>query len=247
VTHLRSPVPWFGQSLAFDLPIIHTIFSLDGYDPFVESSPPWPLVRLSLSRDPIPAARAYGARYFVVDRSMYDPVLSKNLFGIAMELEPNWRRLDALVRQPPFIKVAEDEHMLLYELPGAAPLAFRASAPEEPLPFEASTEGLHITVPPPGGEVVLNFIARPLMVARIDGHPVPLANDPWKRIRVEIPSGGGALTVTYEAPWRFGLAIGAALAALSLVCGRALGRADRTRRRPPPVNPGSSLGYAGER
>ena len=231
VTTFRSPAPWFAETLPFNLPATHAAFSFDGYDPIVESSSPWALIALSMRYDPVATGRAYGVRYFLVDRSMADPVLSNGLFCIYNELHRPWPLMERLLA-PPFVKVAEDDHVDVYELPDSAPMAFRVAEPTLALPFEANPGGIRLQTPPSGGEVVVSFLARPLVVARLDGRIAPLRADPWSRVRVLAPPGGAALEIRYEAPWGLGLAIGAALGALAGVLGRSLRVAERARTPP---------------
>jgi len=164
-------------------------------------------------------------RYFLVDHSMRSPVLSDNLYIMYSELEPTWPGLDEAVLRAPFARVAAAEHVDLYELPDVSPLAFRVDAPAQALPLETNGSGAAVRVPPPGGAVVVNLLARPAMEITIDGRPVAPGNierDEWQRVRVRVPAEGGKVEVRYRPPWGLGLGFAAAIGALAWIWGRGL-------------------------
>ena len=75
-------------------------------------------------------------------------------------------------------------------------------------------------------DLVVNFFARPHMIARLSGKPLEMMPYPWGRVRVRLPRGeAGKLEVNYEGPWAAGWGAGliAALAAGGLLFAKLAG------------------------
>ena len=59
---------------------------------------------------------------------------------------------------------------------------------------------------------MVNFMAWPHMVAKVDGQPIPSGPDDWERLRVVVPAGAKRLEIRYIPPWTRGILYGAAIA-----------------------------------
>jgi len=65
--------------------------------------------------------------------------------------------------------------------------------------------------------VVANFLRYPDIVATADGQAVPVAEDDWQRIVVEVPAGIRAVQIRYRPPWGAALLLALLPAAAGVV------------------------------
>ena len=229
----RSIDPSFGLSLAHNLPDVYEILSFDGYDPLIESKMAFRTVQRRIAEDPIAAFRAYGVRWHLLHRNVYDYVPSPNAAD-----SPFVQTLENNVRRGPSLGALLDAHlrvalrlpeMIVFELPDVDPLAFPDVLPRRALPLQPRADGLDVDVSglPAGGAVVVNFLWYPQLEARADDVPIDLLRDEfWYRMVAQVPPGTRTLTIRRAANTA-GTCTGLALVAMGLGVGLLAGRRQR--------------------
>jgi hypothetical protein len=103
----------------------------------------------------------------------------------------------------------------VYELDGAAPMAFAAADPNHPLPIKFSAAGFTLDTAQlkVGGKIVINILPAKWLRIRADGVFCPASADAQGRILLDIPPGTRQVVAKYSPPWQVGAAGGVALAA----------------------------------
>ena len=224
VTSRQSRDPLHAHGLGQDLNVVYRLPTVDGYVPISENAT-YLAAYERLLADPLPAARAYGVGWVIVATDP-TPANSHALCPWG-EYVPNGRvGMKLLPLLPP---PTAGDGVRVYRVPGAAPLAFAAGKPADPLPMTAGGFGLKVDVSgvPAGDAVTANFLWYPQIRAELDGRPVDAAPDEWNRIRVPLDRPAKELAVRYVPNWGKGVLVGGGLIAVALVLTGLLLRADR--------------------
>ena len=229
---VASMAPWrsicpgyvFGMTLSF--PTVYKVPALGGYDPAVEVSPETSRVAERLNTARLDTFRAYGVRWMLVHRLAMHPKLGPNNHLWNFE---SCKDTDAV---PALVKIASKTTTIgdvtVIEFGDVSPMAFQTSDPSQPLPVELNGRGARVDVSHlAGGEVTVNVMKRPWMVAHADGRRLQTRADAWDRVVVDVPEGAHRLEVTYAPPWGKGFIFGIVLAAIGIGSSRLLGRWER--------------------
>lgn len=209
----RSREMGFTNSLAQNFPTYYNVISLSGMDLLVSTNALTLGVFKRLYQDAPDVASNYGVRWIVVHDGMVRPSYGNTPWLWRYEQADFFQTRIANTLLSKCVKVAELEHVTLYENPDAKPLVFTAERPESSLPTKVSTRGLTVDVNTvqSGETVIAAFIARPWLVARLDGKPIPIIADAYERVSIKLPGRGAELRVEYEPPLFPALAGGFAL------------------------------------
>lgn len=231
ITIWRSDDPSYPLALPHNIPCVEEIPSLLGYNPLVAHLKRYERCLERIRRDPAAGLAAYGCGKVLLHRTMTGGYQARSanrferiapLGDLLTRVPEDSYRLEPLGETGNFVTVVT--------LPAAAPLAFATSSPREPLALSMSVQGLDIALEPgPARQVVLNFLHYPDMRASADGAPLPVAEDDWGRMVVDVPANTRRLTLRYVPPWGVGCAL-----AIPLVVAGAAGCAWLERRRPQP-------------
>ena len=218
IAPMRSILPGYGLSMMHGLPAVYGLFSFSGYDPLVQSLPPYRLAFERLRQDTPAALKAYGVRYLVLNEAAVHPRFSPNPFERGMEgisaLRPVLSYLPKLEVASHTI-AAPDE---IWTLKGADPLAFPTGDPSRSLPIRFPGRGIDVTLHGLGpGPVTVNFLWYRQMRATADGQAVLCHPDRWGRIQVELPRSAQRLAIRFNPGWLKGLLNGGLLAVLGLL------------------------------
>lgn len=191
--------PGYVESLARNFASWYGLSNVHGYDRFVEASEANVREARQWELDPVAAARAYGVRWVILHRSALAWHRLREPFTWHPWLED--AHAEVIERVTPHATVRlRRPNIIVWELPGADALAFTASD-RRPLAIELSQTGVAVDVTSAQGAVVVNYLNRPGIVARVDGAPVPHGEDRWGRIVVQMPADARLLEVRYAPPW----------------------------------------------
>jgi hypothetical protein len=217
----RSPVEGFFRTQALNFPTITGALSVGGYDTFAESSSENQRMLKLLSRDPVPAARAYGVRWLIWDKLFSHPVFSPNpqVNEIEMLRMPERKALSA-VKQEAVLALAADG-VEVYRTNDADPLAFIDGPGKEPLGLRFEMRGATVEAAgiPHDALVVVNVLWRPWMRAFADGRPIECHADAWGRVIVRMKGTARVLEVLYRPPWMLSSFAGLGIAILGGISG----------------------------
>lgn len=224
---LQTADPSYPLALPRNLPCLHEVPALFGYDPIVERLERYRSCVARVAENPQAALAAYGVRWLLVHRTAWG----------GWEASPNQvfeqritfvHLLKSLSHNPEVSPPELAEYVRIFEIPNAAPLAFDESNPSRPLRLEMTTAGLVITLEPEPRprRIVANFLWYPTMTATADGRPTEVGEDAWQRMVVEVPAGASDLRIRHTPPRGLGIAL-ALLASLAggvslMVCRRFL-------------------------
>jgi hypothetical protein len=211
--------PGFIGSLSQNFATLYELPMLEGYDPLVAKTP----LNLRLTD------RFYASTTVKRARQDFDPVPTVEPLTALRRYGVRWAFLtegrEELKGIYAFNKVLSEgtalrhatSHMELRELTGYDPLAFGEGASESALPITFNAAGVDVAL---GGAVsepvIVNFLARELLHAYVDGKRVPSTKDTWDRVRVAVPTGAHTLTLRYEPAWGKGLLASALLLLMAL-------------------------------
>ncbi|MBW3656494.1 MAG: hypothetical protein KY444_10325, partial [Gemmatimonadetes bacterium] len=224
----RSTDPSYPQVMRLNLATVHGLHAVFGYDPLVGATPVWEAAATRLGVTPVEAARAYGVRWVLVHRTVYQPVFGPNpeqawleRFSDA-EMERLSRLLDGATRR------TASGGIELWEIAQPAPLVFD-SASGVPITSAWAPQDLVVR---PGAmreprAVVINLLHRRGFRATADGRPLALRADSWGRMVATLPAGTSRVEVDYRAPWHVGIWAALAVAAIAVAVGAWLTRGTR--------------------
>lgn len=209
----RTRAEAFTDSLTHNFPTYYNVLSTTGMDLLVSTNALTLTVLKDLYQDAPRVANEFGIRWIVVYHGMTSPSYGNTPWLWRYE-QPDFfqsRLKDTLLKK--CVKVADLEHVTLYENPDAKPIVFTAEKPYSGLATKVSTRGFSIDVRSvqSGESVIAAFIARPWLVARLDGKPIPIESDAFKRVSIRLPNTGSELRVEYEPPLLAALAYGLAI------------------------------------
>jgi hypothetical protein len=189
-----------------------------GYNPLVQRFGRFNACLERITARPAEGLAAYGVRWLLVHRTDWGgwPPQTENRFE---RFFPFLELLHALSDKRQLSLPDLEEYLRVIELPDAAPLAFDAARPADALPLRMSVAGLDIDLVPEAEprRVVANFLRYPDIVATADGQAVPVAEDDWQRIVVEVPAGIRAVQIRYRPPWGAALLLALLPAAAGVV------------------------------
>jgi hypothetical protein len=213
----RSFDPTYPYSLPHAMPVLYELPALTGYDPLLERKPDFMQVAERLDRDIDGTLRAYGVRWVLIHRTIWqgNPVSPGTSRILECLVRFNASRVNfAAIHEPESLRGI----LKVGETRTPDPLCFVAGSPAQALPLRFDARGIEATLSRPAKEqaVVVNFLLHPVMKAYVDGKPTPLGKDDWLRIVVNVPQGAEKLEVFYQPPWMPGLLAGAVLATLGL-------------------------------
>lgn len=210
----RSTAANYQLSQMVQLPSIYGTLSLTGYDPLMEENPQQREMRRRLESDPLAALRAYGVRYLVV----YPP----------QDLPSRWAGHDHFrwyFWEPPeraAYQAVKQSHRLVhwtagaavYEIDGAAPLAFAKARPDKPLEVRFDAAGATVRLPKyaRGESILVNVVPARFFRAYADGRRVPWQTDGWGRMSLAVPAGAKSVRIRYAPPWLAGSLAGLLMA-----------------------------------
>jgi hypothetical protein len=162
--------------------------------------------------------RAYGVRWAVIYSGPQNPPIpegSQNEYfwktdPVLEQLAEEIQERGTLVVDRPDVRV--------YELPGAAAMAFAVDSPRKALPVKFDAGGLRVDTAslPQGGQVVVNALPAKFLRATADGVSVEMTADKWGRLLFNVPAGTKCLKASYRPPWLAGAAVGVLLAAVAV-------------------------------
>ena len=196
------------------LPTVYGTMSLTGYDPLIEENPQHQELRRRLLVNPLAALRAYGVRYIVVYPTQELPEMYPGHTYFRWYFwEPPERAAYQATQQGGRL-VHWSPGVALYEIDGAAPLAFAAGDDIAPLPVRFHAAGADVSLPPAsrGMKMVVNVLPPRFLHAYADGVWVPYSTDEWGRLKLTLPAGTRTLKLRYEPPWLAGSLLGVVLA-----------------------------------
>ncbi len=219
--YARSPATGFFHTQALNFPTVSAVFSIVGYDTFVEESPANRLAKRYLQADPVKAARAYGVRWVVWHTLFSHPVYSGNpvMSGIEAPAMTEREILLSLRRQGTL--ALRTGGLELYQLPDPDPFAFAAGDSRRALPVRFDMTGARVETSGLAADagLVVNVLWRPWMRAFADGRPLSAQADDWGRVLVHLDGAAKVVRVTYSPPWAACGLAGAAMAAAGAVLG----------------------------
>ena len=206
---LRSTDPSYPLAMPHNLPCQYEIPAFFGSDPLVQRFGRYVACAERLEQRPRETLAAYGVRWLIVHRTAWDggwEPKTPNWLEQQYPFVPLLNTLAASERQPPH---TIDGLLRVIEIPDAAPLAFDAARPAEPLPLQMSVAGLVIDLEPvdAGRNIVANFLGYPDIAATADGEPAMVTEDDWQRIVVQVPAGARQIRIRYSPPRAAGVAI----------------------------------------
>ncbi len=218
IAPMRSLLPGYGLSMMHGLPVVYGLYSFFGYDPLVQSLPPFRLAYDRLRQDTPAALKAYGVRYLVLNEAAVHPLFSPNPVERGMEgisaLRPVLLYLPRLDVASHTVASPDD----VWTLKGADPLAFPTGDPGHSLPIRFPSRGINVALNGMGpGPVTVNFLWYRQMHATADGQAVPCHPDQWGRIQVELSKPARNLAIRFDPGWLKGLLNGGLLALLGLL------------------------------
>ena len=228
VCAMRTDDPSYGLALAHNVSCVHGIASVTGYDPVTAVLGPYRRFHQRLQRDPARALAAAGVGHILVHRTATGgyPPRSTNFYERVIVMEDEVRRLppDAVTD----VSLPETGDIIkLFAIEDPAPLAFCEAVPNEPLRLDMGVSGLDVELPAAtaapadaAGQwtIVVNFSLYPDMQGFVDGIRVPLREDSWGRIAVDVPADGMRLAIRYMPPWTTGLLLAAIPLSLGIAC-----------------------------
>ena len=215
---MRSTDPSYPWSLPHNLPCNYEVPALFGYDPLVQRFGRYIACLQRLEQQPQATLAAYGVRWLLVHRTAWGGWMPQtpNRFE---QVYPFVGLLNTLGLTPRGNLGELDEYVRVIEIPDAAPLAFDASRPTDPLPLRMSVAGLGIDlelVAEPRS-VVANFLRYPDIVATADGKPAVVTEDEWQRIVVAVPAGAKEIRIRFAPPRATGITIALILSLVGVV------------------------------
>jgi hypothetical protein len=161
--------------------------------------------------------RAYGVRWAVIYAGPQNPAIPEgSLNEFFWKTDPVLEQLAEEIQECGTL-VVDRADVRVYELPGAAPMAFAADSPRKGLPVTFDASGLQVDTSslPQGGQVVVNAVPAKFLRAVADGASVEMTADKWGRLLFKVPAGTKILKASYHPPWLAGTAIGMLLAAVA--------------------------------
>ena len=223
IAPVRSKKPSFARSMALNFATVAGGYAFLGYDPLVECTPSNVFADGKLNDDPVGAARAYGVHWLLVSPLTYvEPTWSPD--WVLKQINPRGLRSVALFRDGAD-SVLNTPDGVLYHLREASPMAFRAAAPEQPLPVAFDSTGVRVDVSsiPAGEKVVVNILWRPWLTAQ----DIALRADAWKRVELTLPRTMKTLRIQFSPPWQGAAAAGIVTLLLGILSGFAVPVAQR--------------------
>lgn len=213
----RSIDPTYVYSLAHAWPTLYEVPAILGYDPLVGQSRRSRRVMQRLKDDCEATLRAYGVRWVLIHRTVWQgnplsPGASRR-WETEVRFDPNAVQF-AAVHQPASLQGV----VKVGEIRSPDPLCFVQGAPERPIPLHLDGRGITANLgrPASGQTLIVNFFADPVLYAYLDGKPAAVRSDPWERIVLDVPPGAEKLELLYQPSWRRGLLVGAGLLLLGL-------------------------------
>lgn len=214
----RSTAADYEQSQMVNLPTIYGTLSLTGYDPLLEENRQHRQIRQSLIDRPLETLRALGIRHLVVYPPQELPrIPAGQAYSRWYFWEPSERSTYQAARQAGRL-MNWSPGAALYEIDGAAPLAFVEKRPSTPLPIRfdatgASLFGLRTQSDEP---LIVNIVPSRFFIAWADGKKIPWRTDDWGRLKLSPPAGTQSIRLQYSPPWLAGSLLGTVLAIGSL-------------------------------
>jgi hypothetical protein len=210
----RSTAKNYELSQMVHLPTVYGALSLTGYDPLVDENPQHQEVRRRIEAEPLAALRAYGVRYLIVYPTQDLPPMPRghNYFRWYF-WEPPERAAYQAVQQAGRL-VHWTAGAALYEIDGAAPLAFAEDQPATALPIQFDAAGARVRLRDNHGGVplVVNIIPPRFLRAYADGRRVKWQTDVWGRLTLRPPPDVKSVRLRYAPPWLAGSILGLLLA-----------------------------------
>jgi hypothetical protein len=168
------------------------------------------------------ALREYGVRWVVLYTGPQIPHLPEGHNDeVFWRTDPVAEQVGEAVKERGRMRVRDDA-VCIYELSGAAPLAFIAGKQKIALPIQFNAAGATVDTSSLTEEtdVVVNTMPAPFLKARADGAPATASTDKWGRLVYHLPAGTKQLRLAYQPPWFIGTLLGAALAAFAIAAMR---------------------------
>ncbi|HZL91432.1 MAG TPA: hypothetical protein VFB96_23895, partial [Pirellulaceae bacterium] len=204
-------------SQMLNLPTIYGTLSLTGYDPLIEENSQHKELRRRLLENPLATLRAFGVRHVVVYPTQELPELYPGQTYFRWYYwEPTERAVHQAAEQ-----VGRLTHwspgVAVYEIDGAAPLAFATGDEARPLPIRFHSSGADVSLPPAarGKSVIVNVLPPRFLYAYADGIRIEHTTDEWGRLKLNTPPSATELKLLYRPPWLAGTLLGLALAVSS--------------------------------
>jgi hypothetical protein len=215
----RSIAENYELSQMVQLPTVYGTLSLIGYDPLVDDNPQQQAVRQRLLDDPLAALRAYGVRHLVVYPTQELPPMPKEHSYFRWYFWEPPERAAYHAKELAGRLVHWTAGAAVYEIDGAAPLAFAEDEPHAGLRISFDVAGARIRLRDghQGSPVIVNIVPPRFTSAYVDGKRVAWQTDEWGRLKLTPAAGSRSIRIRYSPPWLAGTLLGLVLAATS--CG----------------------------
>ena len=187
------------ESLARNFASYYGLSNAMGYDRFVHATLQNRRQLVRWERDYLAGSRAYGVRWLILHRSALAWYRWREPYVWHPLLDRFYTRMIDQVAPHAVLRLRRKD-LVMWEIPDPDPLAFVA-ADRRALPLALSQTGVTVDVRSARGAVVVNYLNRPGLHARVDGAVVGHAEDRWGRIVVQLPAHARTLEVRYSPPW----------------------------------------------
>lgn len=215
----RSADPIYGTSLAHGLSSVAGVPTMRVEDPILLRSPIYAGLETQTRKYPAEVMRAYAVRWHVFNRAAPPPEAANQTDFWQVHCS---EVMQALRLQPRL----DGPDQTLAEAPDVRPMAYLLDDHTVAVELFSSPSGLSFTLPAQAKSHVLvvaylawpnfRYVARAAGGGETELDPLP---DRFGRVRLQIPAGTAAVTITYEAHWFLGMQAGVALVGLGLCAG----------------------------
>ena len=201
----RAPSPGYNESLNHNLATMFGIVSLEGYDPLWKNRPEMMAITKRLQEQPLETLRAYGVSHVLLHRTAKTedlPVEGRRIFTERHRFVPQVLAVEKALRGQPV--QFRTNNVEVIRLDGAEPLARAVAAPGTALAVSVKNNDVVVDTAklPDGGNVRVNFLSRPGMVAFAGAQQLNISSDALQRIVVEVPAHTENFAVTYQINWQ---------------------------------------------
>ncbi len=193
--------PRVADVLGRNIATAHGVMAIGGYGSMTAFGHEYATLERAVIERPIAARRAYGVRWLVRQNPTRAEVGRAAGYWGEYFMWKFTHPLRAEVSGVAPVVTAKRAQVL--DLGPADPVAFPLGRPDRPLVARLIRGKVEVELPPStaAGEIVLNFLARPRLVPRLDGETLEARADEWGRIVARVPAGGGLLRLDYDAGW----------------------------------------------
>ncbi|MDP4267611.1 MAG: hypothetical protein Q8880_09285 [Bacteroidota bacterium] len=190
----RCPLKGYTLSLKHNFPSIYQIYTIYGYDTFIQGSKENQLAdRMIYTTKNIKALQAYGVQWIM----FYDANKSRRRYYINGERCFDLKNIAN--------RIVAFDNCSLWKLKGKSnSMAFIKSNPQKSLPIQFKGNGVRVqtTSLKPGDTLVINVLNRKWLKAYSDGIPIVSTSDKFGRVNIKISKESRCLTLIYSPPFK---------------------------------------------